>query len=447
MIFKSPFSIQLPEQDILTFLFESNRFRDDDPVWLDPSRPDIFITKGKARQLTQRIGHSLRNRGIGGKSEDVVIHFVENQVMIAPTAFGILCAEAICATCPPAATAFELARQLNLSSPKILICSPQTRPVAEDALRRCTLKQPPELLIMDSPAQDIREASTSRSILTAAVMPWKRITDPMLLAETTAFLIYSSGTTGLPKGVRLSHRNFVANISQIMFHFEPRYRLIRSEDRFPAMAGVLPNSNAAGVILHGVLPIAIGWQVYQMPKYDLPSLMATVKKYSLSILFLAPAIWQRIVNEYTMDDVKTIRFGMSGGSLLTNNLRSAVSNMFPKGITLITNWGMTEATCEATQFPLHEIDKEESVGRLMPNMSAKVIDDSGKELGKEEMGELCIRGPNITKGYFNNAKATGEAFTEDGFFKTGDIAVVGRDEKVFIKGRYKVRCIRVTWPH
>lgn len=124
--------------------------------------------------------------------------------------------------------------------------------------------------------------------------------------------------------------------------------------------------------------------------------------------------------------------------MLTNSLRSAVSDMFPDGITLICNWGMTEATCEATQFPLHEIDTEESTGRLMPNMSAKVIDESGKELGKEEMGELCIKGPNLTRGYFNNAKATAEAFTNDGFFKTGDIAVVGRDEKVFIKGRYKV---------
>lgn len=442
MIFTSPFSIELPEQDILTFLFESTRFRDDDPVWLDPTRPDVFVTKGKARQLTQRIGRSLRDRGIGqSPGQDVVIHFVENQVMIAPTAFGILCAEGICATCPPTATAFELARQLNLSSPKILICSPQTQPVAQDALRQCTLKQLPELMIMDSPSLDIREAATARSILTEAVLPWTPITDPALLADRTAFLIYSSGTTGLPKGVRLSHRNFVANVKQIMFHFEPRYQLIRLENRFPAMAGVLPNSNAAGVILHSILPLAIGWQVYQVPKYDLPLLMAYVRKFSLSILFLAPAIWQRMVNEYKRDDVRTIRFGMSGGSLLTNSLRTAVSNMFPDGISLITNWGMTEATCEATQFPLHEIDTEASVGRLMPNMSAKVIDGTGKELAQEELGELCIKGPNITKGYFNNPAATADAFTEDEFFKTGDIAVVGRDEKVFIKGRYKVGCL------
>lgn len=130
---------------------------------------------------------------------------------------------------------------------------------------------------------------------------------------------------------------------------------------------------------------------------------------------------------------------MSGGSLLTNTLRSAVSDLFAPGISLICNWGMTEATCEATQFPLDEIDTESSVGRLMPNMSAKVIDPIGNELGKNELGELCIKGPNVCRGYWNNEAATRDAFTPDGFFKTGDIAVVADNEKVFIKGRYKVR--------
>ncbi|KPI41192.1 putative acyl-coenzyme A synthetase [Cyphellophora attinorum] len=273
MIFTSPFSVDLPNQDILTFLFESNRFQDSNPVWLDAAHPEISITKGKARELTQRIGWSLRDRGIG--RDDVVVHFVENQVMIAPTAFGILCAEAVCATCAPTATAFEVARQVNLSSPKILICSPQTRPVAEAALRQCTLEQSPELLVMDSPKLDIRQANTGHSILTDATLQWPCITDPAILQTRTACLIYSSGTTGLPKGVRLSHANFIANIQQIMYHFDPRYHLIRSENRFPAMAGVLPNSNAAGVILHTMLPLRIGWQIYQIPKYDLPLMMST----------------------------------------------------------------------------------------------------------------------------------------------------------------------------
>ena len=441
MIFTSPFTVDIPQQDILTFLFQSTRFQDSDPVWIDPEGPDVVITKGRARELTRQIGRSLRDRGIGRNApgKDVVIHFVENQVMIAPTAFGILCAEGICATCPPTATAFELARQLGLSSPKILICSPQTQAVAKAALQQCTLDQLPELLIMDSSSLDIKEATTGRSILDDnRTLEWRAITDHETLAERTACLIYSSGTTGLPKGVQLSHANFIANISQIMWHFEPRYQRIRSENRFPAMPAVLPNANAAGVILHTMLPLAIGWQIYPVPKYDLPLLISYIKRLQFSVLFLAPAIWQRIVNEYSAQDVRSIRYGMSGGSLLTNTLRSAMSDMFVPGISVITNWGMTEATCTATQFPLHEIDTEESVGRLMPNMSAKVIDTmSGKVLGKNQLGELCIKGPNITGGYFNNPTATAEAFTNDGFFKTGDIAVVNDDEKVFIKGRYK----------
>lgn len=97
---------------------------------------------------------------------------------------------------------------------------------------------------------------------------------------------------GLPKGVRLSHHNFVSNILQISHRFQPRCTRIRPESRYPAIAGVLPNSNAAGVILRTMLPLCTGWQVYPMPKYDLPLLMSVVKRFDLSVLFLAPAIWQ-----------------------------------------------------------------------------------------------------------------------------------------------------------
>ena len=179
-----------------------------------------------------------------------------------------------------------------------------------------------------------------------------------------------------------------------------------------------------------------------MPKYDLPILMQMVRDFDLSVLFLAPAIWQRITTEYTPENIQSVRFAMSGGSLLPVALQKRVSAMFVEGVNLIANWGMTEATCEATQFALDEVDEEGSVGRLMPNMSAIVMDESGRRLGAGEMGELCIKGPNVTKGYFKNEEATNSTFTEGGFLKTGDIAVVADRGKVFIKGRYKVSLVQ-----
>ena len=438
MIFTSPYQIDIPFVDILTLLFSSTKFEAQDSIWVNPSDPSISVTFSGARHLTQQIGHSLRDLGIGQKApgKDLVITFVENQVMIAPTIYGILCAEGICATCPPTATAFELARQIQASSPRVLICSPQTRPTAEEALKLSGMDV--TLWLMSSPTLTIQDPATNNSVLTTATLPIPSITDPQTLINRTALLIYSSGTTGLPKGVCLSHRNFVANILQISHHFVPRYARILSEGRYPGMCGVLPNSNAAGVILHSMLPLYIGWQVYPMPKYDLQLLMQHVKRFELSVLFLAPAIWQRIANEYTADDVKTVRFAMSGGSILPVTLQKRVSDMFAPGVNLIANWGMTEATCEATQFALDEVDEAGSVGRLMPNMSAAVIDDSGSKLRAGEIGEMCIKGPNVVKGYFGNEEATKNAFTEDGFLKTGDIADVGENGKVWIKGRYKV---------
>lgn len=98
-----------------------------------------------------------------------------------------------------------------------------------------------------------------------------------------------------------------------------------------------------------------------MLEHDLPLLMQYVRGLELSVLFLAPAIWQRIANEYNSDSVKNVRFAMSGGSILPAALQKRVSDMFAPGINLIANWGMTEATCEATQFALDEIDDEGSV--------------------------------------------------------------------------------------
>ena len=237
MIFTSPYNIEIPFIDLLTLLFSSTKFQPRDPIWIDPSNPSVFVTLSKARELTQQIGRSLRELGIGqdGPGKDIVITFVENQIMIAPTIYGILCAEGICATCPPTATAFELARQIRVSNPNALICSPQTRPVAEEALKLSERSTNFPLLIMHSPTLTLWDSSAHKSILTTGTLHIPSITDPATLTNRTALLIYSSGTTGLPKGVRLSHLNFVANILQISHHFAPRYTRIRSEGRYPAM--------------------------------------------------------------------------------------------------------------------------------------------------------------------------------------------------------------------
>ena len=195
-IFRSPYHIQIPDQDILTFIFSSTKFHDDDQIWIDPIHPDLFVTLSMARDLTQRIGWALRNLGIGREApgKDIVLSFIENQVLVAPTVFGVLCAEGVHATCSPAATEFELARQISLSKPKLLICSSQTKSVAKQAIKRSG--HDIAILEMHSDVLDLRSESTGKSVLTSHSLPWKSITDGSTLKERVACVIYSSGTTG-----------------------------------------------------------------------------------------------------------------------------------------------------------------------------------------------------------------------------------------------------------
>ncbi len=201
MIFDSEYHVDIPNVDLLTFLFSRTPFEDHDPIWINPSNPSNNVTLSKARDLTRRLGQGYRDLGIGvnGPGKDIVVTYLENQVMVAPHCLGVLCAGGIHATCSVTATAFELARQIRLSSPKILICSPQTRKPAEEAIEQSGTDV--KLVMMVSENLDIVDVN-GKSIVSKRKLEWKRITDPNVLEKTTACLVYSSGTTGVPKGKR-----------------------------------------------------------------------------------------------------------------------------------------------------------------------------------------------------------------------------------------------------
>ncbi|KIW16025.1 hypothetical protein PV08_06076 [Exophiala spinifera] len=437
MIFTSDYQIDIPNQDILTFLFERTRFKDNDPIWLDALNPNLNVTLGQARDLTHRIGRGLRDLGIGTRhgGEDIVLSFVENQVMVAPTLLGVLCAAGIHATCPMTATPFELTRQLKLSSPKILICSPQTRQVAEEAAAQSGIRGI-RLLVMKSELLDIVDEN-GKSIVSRSYLQWRKITDKAELESTTACLVYSSGTTGVPKGVKITHYNIVANLLQMAFHFDHFANKAISEGEYLRMPGIMQNAVVLGITVQTMMAMQCGMQVYMFKKFDFPYLIECIRKYRLSTFFMVPAIWNRISNECTREDLVGFRFVMSGASPLPRELQEKMQKMLPEGVIMRVNWGMTETTTGAAQPAPMETGTEGSSGRLLPNMQAIIIDTEGNRLGPGRSGELCVKGPNMIREYFKNPEATKGAFTQDGWFRSGDIGYFSEDGKLFIVGRSK----------
>ena len=409
MIFSSEYSIDIPNEDILTFLFSRTRFKEDDPVWIDAANPSLFVTLTRARDLTFRIGRGLRDLGIGARNgaKDIVLSFVENQVMVAPTLFGILCAGGIHATCPMTATAFELARQVRLSSPKILICSLQTKKVAEEAIKQSGIGAL-QLLVMASERLDV-VAADGKSITSSRILQWKKISSPSVLETTTACLVYSSGTTGVPKGecspsrhpqmptharlgVRITHANLVSNLCQMTFHFDHFAEKAIADGVYLRMPGIMQNAVVLGVTVQTMMALQAGMQVYMFKKFDFTLLMQCIRKYSLSAFFLVPAVWNRIANECKKEDLASFRFAMSGASPLPLALQLRIQDMLPNGIMLRVNWGMTETTTGASQPAPMEVDREGSSGRLLPNLQAIILGDGGRKLGVGEHGELCVKG-------------------------------------------------------
>ena len=199
MIFESEYHVKIPKIDLLTFLFSRSPFKDNDPIWINPANPANHVTLAKALDLTHRIGQGYRDLGVGanGGGKDIIVTYVENQIMVAPCTLGTICAGGLHATCSVTATAFELARQIRLSIPKILVCSQQTRKAAEQAIAQAGVNL--RLVMMVSEKLDIVDAE-GKSIVSNRKLEWQPITDPKVLEKMTACLVYSSGTTGVPKG-------------------------------------------------------------------------------------------------------------------------------------------------------------------------------------------------------------------------------------------------------
>lgn len=176
------------------------------------------------------------------------------------------------------------------------------------------------------------------------------------------------------------------------FHFDSFATKAISEGEYLRMPGIMQNAVVLGITVQTMMALQTGMQVYMFKKFDFDVLMEGIRRYKLSAFFLVPAVWNRMANECTKEDLSSFRFAMSGASPLPLPLQLKVEDMLPEGVMLRVNWGMTETTTGASQPAPMEVDREGSSGRLLPNMQAVVLSSEGRELGVGEPGELGVKG-------------------------------------------------------
>ncbi|PIG83382.1 AMP dependent ligase/synthetase [Aspergillus arachidicola] len=403
--------------------------------------PTNNITKAQARTITKRLAHVFRTDfGIGnnGAGKDAVLCISSNQVLLPAVFFAIIAAGGVYTAASTAFTQSELSRQIQQSKSQLIIASLDNKAKALKAALACGI--PVERVL-------ILESSTHKHLLRDTVDPernylqntkeldWERVTDRNELETRLICLLFSSGTTGPPKGVMLSHMNLVSEaiIPQLVLresrkgkpHLEVPYRTI----------GHLPTAHIAGCQGYFITPAVAGGTVYWMPKFNIDQFMDYCKKYQVTFLATAPPVYLAVAESPRVTDQfnSLIRAESGAAPLPTEVQRRAEEKL---GCSISQRWGMTESTGSVTTMPWGQADSTGSISPLLPNTRLRIVDEQDRDVEQGMEGEILVKGPMVTKGYFENQDATAAAFAPNGWFRTGDIGV-WKDGKIYMVDRKK----------
>lgn len=247
--------------------------------------------------------------------------------------------------------------------------------------------------------------------------------------EDLAVLLYTSGTSGKPKGVMLTHANIEANIRQVQnfVHFT----------NADTMLGVLPQFHSFGMTVLTLLPMMHGIKTVYTARFMPAKLLKLIREHRPTIFVAIPSMYNALLSlrDAHPEDFASLRYAVSGGEPLPEVVASKFRERF--GLTINEGYGLTE-TSPATNICRPHEWKPHSVGMPLPEMDQRITDpNTGRRLPANADGEVQMKGPNIMRGYFKLPKETAAAFTADGYFRTGDIGRFDDDGHLYITGRLK----------
>lgn len=338
----------------------------------------------------------------------------------------------------PASTPAELAGQMRQVDCKLLFCNEDTKEVAREAARLAKFPLSRVFLLGPGPEFELSDLERgSPAPISSRMLDWDRITDPEKLDNSVVCILFSSGTTGQPKGVKLSHSNLVAEASLVLDPIKA-YNALHNPDHGVRTLAHLPAAHIAGVQGYFVNGVYMGGTVYWMRRFDFVRFLEYSKKYRVTNLFSVPPIFLLIAKSPLMtDQFESIDMIISGAAPLGKELQLAAEKKLGKGKILAQTYGLSETTGSITAMPKGVRDETGSVAYLLSNCMARIVDDDGKDVEPGQAGEIWFKGPVVTKGYYKNEEANRGSFV-DGWFCTGDIGLF-RDGKFYIVDRKKVR--------
>jgi long-chain acyl-CoA synthetase len=251
---------------------------------------------------------------------------------------------------------------------------------------------------------------------------------PSPAAEDTQVILYTSGTSGKPKGVMLSERNLSSNVSQVV-----RWAKFDQRD---SMLGVMPQFHSFGLTVMTLLPLAVGCKAIYTARFVPGKLVELAKQHRPTVFVAIPSMYNALLHARHAgpEHFESLRYVVSGGEPLPDKVAGGFLERFGKRIN--EGYGLTE-TSPCTNWCLPDEYRPHSVGRALPEVEERIVDPQGKVLGPGQDGEIRIKGPNVMKGYYNLPELTAGVFDEHGFFRTGDMGRMDAEGFLYITGRIK----------
>ncbi|XP_038878634.1 4-coumarate--CoA ligase 1-like [Benincasa hispida] len=438
------FRSKLPEISIPThlplhtYLFEKVSEFTNRPCLINATTGETF-TYGEVHETSRRVAAGLHKLGI--RKGDVIMLLLQNTPQFVFAFLGASYLGAAATTANPFFTPAEITKQAASSSIKLII----TQAAFAEKVKKLSQENKAIIKVIfidddddDDPPPD---GGYHFSSLTDDVAKEEEMEmgDAKVSPDDVVALPYSSGTTGLPKGVMLTHKGLVAIVAQQVDGENPHFN-IQSDD---VVLCVLPLFHIYSLNSIMMCSLRVGAAILIVQKFDVNLLLGLIPKYKVTIAPIVPPIVLAIVKSPAVDhsDMSSLRIVMSGAAPLGKNLEDAFRTKLPHVI-LGQGYGMTESGSAMTMslaFAKEGFEiKSGGCGTIMRNTEMKIINpQTGASLPRNQAGEICIKSLQIMKGYLNDEEATKGIIDKDGWLHTGDVGFVDDDDEVFIVDRLK----------
>jgi acyl-CoA synthetase (AMP-forming)/AMP-acid ligase II len=422
---RSPYpDVDIPDVSFTDFVLARAGEFSDKPALIDgPS--GRTITYGELASSVRMVAASLAERGFS--KGDVLAHYAPNLPAYAVMFHGVATAGGVNTTANPLLTVEELAAQLRDSRARLLVTVPDLVEKASAAAAQADVE---EIFVYgDAPG-----ATPFASLLDTGSELAQVPVDP---ADDLVALPYSSGTTGLHKGVMLTHRNLVANICQCTYPAaSPKTPVQFSQERAVA---VLPFFHIYGLLVLMNIPLFRGATVVTIPRFDLAEFLRVIQDYRITRAWVVPPIVLALAKHPLVDeyDLSSLEYVNSGAAPLSAELEVACGERL--GCRMQQGYGLTE-TSPTTHWVNDYLAGQMpgAIGPLVPNTECRIVNvATDEEVALGEAGELLIRGPQVMKGYLGKPEVTARTIDSDGWLHTGDVARLDESGELRIVDRMK----------